>query len=143
MDKFANPPPNKSPSYYVVLRPKVLSPMQIGIMHDIACLMIDQNQQYALKLPYVARCNLPTRFKKRVPAIVSSLPTVAQKFVSRICKQGIDPKKPCEVGNLGFDSGYDWYCAFAIALSFFTCFLTKNCRQLLCAICRPSHLQID
>jgi hypothetical protein len=28
--------------------------------------------------------------------------------VNFVCKQGLDPRKPIEVGNMGFDSGYDW-----------------------------------
>lgn len=48
------------------------------------------------------------RFKKRVPSIIKTLPAFIQKFVNFVCKQGIDPRKPIEVGNMGFDSGYDW-----------------------------------
>ncbi len=52
--------------------------------------------------------NYRIRFKTRVPDVVNSLPDLVQKFVRFVCKQGIDPKKAIEVGNLGYDSGYDW-----------------------------------
>jgi hypothetical protein len=44
MHKFANPPAGKTPAYFVVLRPKTLSPKQIDIMHEVALIMMEQNQ---------------------------------------------------------------------------------------------------
>jgi hypothetical protein len=51
MDKFANPPPGKTPAYYVVMRPKNLSPRQIDIMHQVALLMLEQNETCAAPRP--------------------------------------------------------------------------------------------
>ena len=43
MDKLAKTPEGKAPAYYVVLRPKKLTPMQIDMMHPLAVLMMEQN----------------------------------------------------------------------------------------------------
>lgn len=43
MDRFAHPPAGKRPAYYVVLRPRDLSPKQADIMYQVALLMIEQN----------------------------------------------------------------------------------------------------
>jgi hypothetical protein len=118
MDKFDNPPPGKAAAYYVVMRPKNITPMQIDVMYQIALLMLEQNATYdaniqrAAMFPFhssLCQNNLsPIRFKKRVPAVIRSLPGFVQKFVRTVCKLGVDPKKPYEVGNFGYDSGYDW-----------------------------------
>jgi hypothetical protein len=44
MKSIMNPPAGKTPIYYVILRPKALLPKQIALMHDVALLMIEQNQ---------------------------------------------------------------------------------------------------
>ena len=44
MKSIMNPPAGKTPLYYVILRPKALLPKQIALMHDVALLMIEQNQ---------------------------------------------------------------------------------------------------
>ncbi len=46
MDRFAHPPAGKPPAYYVVLRPKSLTPRQIDIMYSVVLLMLEQNQMY-------------------------------------------------------------------------------------------------
>jgi hypothetical protein len=127
MDKLSKTPEGKAPAYYVVLRPKKLTPMQIDMMHPLAVLMMEQNAACVPLRPAAsfeflsAYCSCllipsPTRFKKRVPKIVKSLPVIVQKFIAVVCKQGVDNKKSIEVGNLGYDSGYDW-CAKAFIQS--------------------------
>ena len=46
MDRFVHAPSGKPPAYYVVLRPRDLSPKQIEIMYPVALLMMEQNQLY-------------------------------------------------------------------------------------------------
>ncbi len=67
-----------------------------------ACLLLRENVHFFFQ------DDPPVRFKKRVPEVVDSFPNLVQKFVRLVCKQGIDPKKGMEVGNFGYDSGYDW-----------------------------------
>ena len=70
-----------------------------------------------------------------MPEIVKSLPIIVQKFITVVCKQGVDPKKSIEVGNLGYDSGYDW-CA-NVFIPFCSSFPAKMPGQFFGALFGP------
>jgi len=148
MHSIANPPPGKTPIYYVILRPKALLPKQIALMHSVALLMIEQNQMcesldashWLTSHPIKSRNHVAIRFKKRVPTTVAALPAIVQSFVKMVCKGGIDRKNPQAEGNLGYDSGYDWLGAHTLMHALLTlCFSFSSARSR-CNSAHPSHV---